>query len=206
MTMATIPDTTRDKGTAEAPLHFSAEHHFEPTRSNSVVIHNAKTASDKEQKMTLLEGIKLYPKAIGWSILISTCICMEGYDVCLLRYVYYGGVPRVLAHDAASNFYGFPQFNKKYGEYVPSDGTYQVPARWQAGLSNGANCGEIIGLFLNGWVSERFGYRYTVMTCLVFVTAFIAIFFTAQNVVALQVAEVLCGVSCDLSSSTQGLS
>ena len=101
---------------------------------------------------------------------------MEGYDVCLL-----------------SNFYAFPVFNKKYGEQLP-DGTYQVPARWQAGLSNGANVGEIIGLFINGWASERFGYRYTVMTCLVLITAFTAIFFTAQSVVALQVAEILCGI------------
>ena len=30
---------------------------------------------------------------------------------------------------------GFPQFNEKFGELGP-DGTYQVPARWQAGLSN----------------------------------------------------------------------
>lgn len=29
----------------------------------------------------------------------------------------------------------FDQFNRKYGEMLP-DGTYQVPARWQAGLSN----------------------------------------------------------------------
>jgi hypothetical protein len=34
--------------------------------------------------MTLWQGIKLYPKAVGWSLLISTCIAMEGYDVCLL--------------------------------------------------------------------------------------------------------------------------
>lgn len=34
--------------------------------------------------MTLWQGIKLYPKAVAWSVLISTCICMEGYDVCLL--------------------------------------------------------------------------------------------------------------------------
>ena len=34
--------------------------------------------------MTLMQGIRLYPKAIGWSLLISTCIAMEGYDVCLL--------------------------------------------------------------------------------------------------------------------------
>lgn len=137
---------------------------------------DAKTASDSEHNMTLLQGIKLYPKAVFWSLLISTCICMEGYDVCLL-----------------SSFYAFPQFNRKYGELQP-DGTYQVPAAWQAGLSNGANVGEIIGLFINGYVSERFGYRKTVMVCLTLIIAFTAIFFTAQSVVSLEVAEVLCGI------------
>ena len=101
---------------------------------------------------------------------------MEGYDLCLL-----------------SNFYAMPQFNEKYGEQLP-DGTWQVPAPWQAGLSNGAYVGEIIGLFINGYVSERFGYRYTVMTCLTLIIAFTAIFFTAKDVIALQVAEVLCGI------------
>lgn len=162
--------------TAGTPLHFPAEDHLQQTKTMNEVTRNAKTATDKEHKMTLLQGLKLYPKAVGWSLLISTCIAMEGYDVCLL-----------------SNFYGFPQFNKKYGQQLP-DGTYQVPAPWQAGLSNGANVGEIIGLFINGWVSERFGYRYTVMTCLTLIIAFTAIFFTAQSVVALQVAEILCGI------------
>jgi len=162
--------------TPDTPLHFSPEDHLRQTKAMNEVTRNAKTATDKEHKMTLLQGLKLYPKAVGWSLLISTCIAMEGYDVCLL-----------------SNFYGFPQFNKKYGQQLP-DGTYQVPAPWQAGLSNGANVGEIIGLFINGWVSERFGYRYTVMTCLTLIIAFTAIFFTAQSVVALQVAEILCGI------------
>jgi len=35
-----------------------------------------------------------------------------------------------------NNFYGFPQFNRKYGEQLPS-GEWQIPARWQSGLSNG---------------------------------------------------------------------
>lgn len=56
------------------------------------------------------------------------------------------------------------------------------------------NVGEIIGLFLNGWVSERLGYRYTVMACLVCIIGFTAIFFTAQSVVDLLVAEILCGI------------
>jgi hypothetical protein len=29
----------------------------------------------------------------------------------------------------------FPVFNQKYGQQLP-DGTYQVPAPWQSGLSN----------------------------------------------------------------------
>ncbi|KAH8665062.1 MFS transporter [Tricladium varicosporioides] len=158
------------------PLHFPPQDNLEHTKTMNEVISNAKRGSDEEHKMTLMQGIKLYPKAVAWSVLISTCICMEGYDVCLL-----------------SNFYAFPQFNKKYGEMLPS-GEYQVPAPWQAGLSNGANVGEIIGLFINGYVSERFGYRYTVMTCLTLIIAFTAIFFTAKDVIALQVAEILCGI------------
>lgn len=73
-------------------------------------------------------------------------------------------------------------------------GTYEVPAPWQAGLSNGVQCGEIIGLFINGYVSERFGYRYTVMGSLVCLAAFIAIFFTAPNIQTLLVAEILAGI------------
>jgi MFS transporter, SP family, general alpha glucoside:H+ symporter len=162
--------------TLDAPLPFPPKDHLQNTNSTNDIINNARKATDKEHNMSLLQGIKLYPKAVLWSILISTCICMEGYDVCLL-----------------SNFYAFPQFNKKYGQQLP-DGTYQIPAPWQAGLSNGASVGEIIGLFINGWVSERFGYRYTVMTCLTLIIAFTTIFFTAQSVVSIQVAEILCGI------------
>ncbi|KAF2172568.1 hypothetical protein M409DRAFT_17800 [Zasmidium cellare ATCC 36951] len=92
-----------------------------------------------------------------------------------------------------NNFYAFDTFNRKYG-VLTDDGTYQVPASWQAGLSNGANVGQMIGLLINGWASERFGYRKTVMTCLVLIIGFIAIFFTAPNVETLLVGEILCGI------------
>jgi hypothetical protein len=52
--------------------------------SFSGLVHGAKAATDDEKNMTLMEGIRLYPKAIAWSMLISTCIAMEGYDLCLL--------------------------------------------------------------------------------------------------------------------------
>jgi MFS transporter, SP family, general alpha glucoside:H+ symporter len=66
------------------PIHFPEKDHLANTRSNSVVIRNAKAATEKEHSMSLLQGIKLYPKAVGWSMLISLCIAMEGFDLSLL--------------------------------------------------------------------------------------------------------------------------
>ena len=162
--------------TGAPPLDHDTDHEFDHKRAADRIVNDARLASDKERKMTLMQGIKLYPKAIGWSVLISTCIVMEGYDVCLLN-----------------NFFGFPQFKRKYGEQL-SNGSWEIPAPWQAGLSNGVIVGEIIGLFLNGWISESIGYRYTVMGCLLLIVGFTTIFFTAQTVVHLLVAEILCGI------------
>ncbi|KAK1817710.1 hypothetical protein LTR12_007911 [Friedmanniomyces endolithicus] len=159
------------------PRGYPIDDELRSAETTEEITLNAKNATEKEHSMTLMQGIRLYPKAIAWSMLISTCIAMEGYDVCLIN-----------------NFYAFPQFNRKYGVYNAATASYQIPARWQAGLSNGANVGEMIGLMLNGWVSERFGYRYTVIGCLFCIVGFTAIFFTAQNVQTLLVAEILCGI------------
>ncbi|MCJ1230228.1 hypothetical protein MMC12_006900 [Toensbergia leucococca] len=136
----------------------------------------AKNATESEHDMTFLEGIRLYPKAVGWSCLLSLAIIMEGYDVVLL-----------------ANFFAFPPFQKKYGVLQP-DGTYQVTAAWQSGLTNGAQIGEILGLFVNGIVSERFGYRKTMIGSLCMVICFIFITFFAQNVQMLEAGEILCGI------------
>ena len=71
--------------------------------------------------MTLIQGIRLYPKAVFWSVLISTCIAMEGYDISLVN-----------------NFYAFPQFNRKYGEML-ADGSYQVSAAVSSTNSGGSH-------------------------------------------------------------------
>lgn len=84
---------------------------LEKPSSMDRLIADAKAATEKEHNMTLLQGIRLYPKAVFWSIVISSCIVMEGYDISLV-----------------GNLYGFPAFNQKYGE-LGSDGTYQIPAR-----------------------------------------------------------------------------
>lgn len=136
----------------------------------------AKDATSKEHQMDLLQALRLYPKAVGWSILLSTAIVMEGYDVVLI-----------------ASFYGLPTFNEKYG-VLGSDGKYVVPAPWKSGLSNGALCGEILGLFINGIMSEKYGYKKTMMASLAMMVAFIFIPFFSQNVQTLLVGEILCGI------------
>lgn len=140
------------------------------------LLSEAKEATHAEKSMTIMQAFKTYPKAVMFSMILSTAIVMEGYDVVLL-----------------ANFYAFPAFTRKYG-VLTSDGTYQVPARWQAGLSNGAGVGEILGLFANGYVSERYGYRKTMIVSLFAVICFIFIPFFAKDLVDLQVGEILCGI------------
>lgn len=95
---------------AGRPLHLSHGDDLNMTESKRQTVLDAKKASDEEQKMTLLQGVRLYPKAIAWSVLISTCIAMEGYQLALVN-----------------NFYGFAPFNEKYGEPTGDPETpYQV--------------------------------------------------------------------------------
>ena len=137
----------------------------------------AKVATEAEHAMSLRQAIKLYPKAVAWSILLSAAVAMEGYDLVLI-----------------SSFFAYPSFTKKYGELKKGGKSYQVAAPWQAGLSDGARVGEILGLLLNGIVSERFGFRKTMIGTLAFLTALIFIPFFAQNIETLQVAEILMGI------------
>jgi SP family general alpha glucoside:H+ symporter-like MFS transporter len=44
------------------------------------VVHDASKATKSEQNMSLKQGLRLYPKAVAWSVLLSACIIMEGFD------------------------------------------------------------------------------------------------------------------------------
>ncbi|OCF32333.1 MFS transporter, SP family, general alpha glucoside:H+ symporter [Kwoniella heveanensis CBS 569] len=140
------------------------------------VVIAARAAAEAEKTMTLRQGIARYPKAVGWSILLSTALVMEGFDIVLI-----------------ANFYALPQFTQRYGIQLP-DGSYTITAAWQAGLSNGGNVGQIIGLAINGWASERFGYRKTMIAALSMMIVAIFIPFFAKNIETLLVGQIFCGI------------
>ncbi|CRK36962.1 hypothetical protein BN1723_015154 [Verticillium longisporum] len=62
--------------------------HEETAVAPGAIASEAKQAADAEQNMTVLQAIKAYPKAIAWSVLLSSTLIMEGYDLALLGNLY----------------------------------------------------------------------------------------------------------------------
>jgi SP family general alpha glucoside:H+ symporter-like MFS transporter len=93
--------------------------------------------------MTLWEGIKLHRKAVSWSVIVivSSSIIMEGYDTTLI-----------------GSFYGYPMFQKKYGEYTAASG-WQLTTRWMTGIGDIQSVGNLIGAMLNGYFTQKYGHR-----------------------------------------------
>ena len=91
-------------------------------------IEDAKQAAREEHETTLWQALKSNREAAVWSAVISLTIIMEGYDIGLIY-----------------QFFAYPSFAETFGHWDEATQSYQVSGPWQAGLSNGANCGVVIG-------------------------------------------------------------
>jgi SP family general alpha glucoside:H+ symporter-like MFS transporter len=153
------------------------EQHEHPHKDVSGRQDQIKRTAEKERQTTVSEAVRLYRNAIGWSVLLSTAVIMEGYDLLLV-----------------TSFFAFQPWAKKYGELQPN-GKDELSAAWQSGLYDRAAVGEIFGLSLNGLLSERFGYRKTMLGALAAIVCLIFIPFFAPSVEVLQVGSILMGIS-----------
>lgn len=138
---------------------------------------NARNNDHKEKVMPLAEGLRTFPKAALWSVILSTALVMEGYDTNLLN-----------------SMYALPAFKKKYGEEIGNTGEYEVPSHIQTSLSMSVYVGEIIGLTIAGIVADRIGYRWTLIVSLWLTTGFIFIVFFAKDSGMLIAGELLLGI------------
>ncbi|KAL7782942.1 general substrate transporter [Trichoderma ceciliae] len=165
---------------AETIITKTEAAHLDGTLGEGAIA-QAKHASDEEHSQTLLQALKSNRKAVFWSMLISMSIIMEGYDTILM-----------------GNFFGYPQFAKKYGQDYGGKIGYQVSAPWQSGLNMGSTVGAIFGGILNGYLVSQFGYQYVMVGALFFMNAFVFIVFFANSAVMLLVGQILCGLSWGL--------
>lgn len=137
-----------------------------------------------DQGLTIREAIRGYPKALFWSLMVSTCVIMEGYDTILIP-----------------NFFAYPEFQKKFG-YPTGNGDYQLSPAWQAAVGNAAGIGAFFGALANGLLVEKFGQKRVVLAALCTLTALIFIPFFATNIKVLFIGEVLLGLPWGIFATT----
>ncbi|KAI8669579.1 MFS domain-containing protein [Fusarium keratoplasticum] len=145
----------------------------------------AHQATAQEHSFGVFQALKTYKRAAFWSILISTTVIMEGYDVTLL-----------------SSFYAYPTFREKYGAWLDEDNGYQISANWQQRFNCLGAFANIIGALLNGWATAKWGHRKVLMASLFWLTAFIFVVFFAPNIEVLLVGQFLCNIPWGVFATT----
>ncbi|KAL2059988.1 hypothetical protein VTL71DRAFT_9810 [Oculimacula yallundae] len=143
---------------------------------------DARKATDREHNMTVKECLRLYPKAVAFSLIFSTAIIMEGYDTALL-----------------GSFWGFKPFRNRFGDQIDTSpnampGDMVVSSKWQTSVGAAGSCGQILGLYLNGWISDKIGYKKTMFGSLIVMTAMIFIPFFSQNIETFLVGAIFQGI------------
>lgn len=93
-----------------------------------------------------------------------------------------------------ANLLALPAFKIAFGDVTLADGSKEISAPWQSGLTNGAYVGEVLGLMLSGIIADRIGYRKTMIVALVLVTGFIFIVFFTNSLTQLLVGLILMGI------------
>ncbi|KAK8087172.1 hypothetical protein PG994_002146 [Apiospora phragmitis] len=149
------------------------------------LVQEADVANERERDMKLSTAFRIYPKAIGWSAILSSCLIMEGYDTSIIGS---SDVTQLLED------FAYPVFKDKFGYPAPNGGMV-ISAAWQNGISGATNVSEIIGLQIAGWVSERYGYRWTIISALITITGFIFFPFFAESLAVFLVGEFFQGLS-----------
>ncbi|KAF2221222.1 hypothetical protein BDZ85DRAFT_290937 [Elsinoe ampelina] len=119
----------------------------------------------KDQKaMGFVESFRLHRKAVFWSITLSTCIVMEGFDLIIL-----------------DSLYALPEFQGQFGTLQP-DGSCRITTRWQTILSS-------VSLMI-----EKVFYKKTLIAALILLAGAVTTPFLAQRLWTLALGQVLCGM------------
>ncbi|KAJ4986660.1 Maltose permease MAL31-like protein 8 [Stagonosporopsis vannaccii] len=144
-------------------------------RKLSIAAEEIREAIEVEHNLTFLEAVKLYPKAIGWSMYFSLGVVMLAFD------------PQLLG-----NLYAMPAFQKQFG-YAFEDG-YIISAAWQTGLGMGNPIGQVVGALAAGYPTEWFGRKKTFNACVFSVAGLVFIQFFARSLPVLLAGELLAGL------------
>ncbi|RSH95719.1 hypothetical protein EHS25_000811 [Saitozyma podzolica] len=156
-------------------VHTGARHETS-YRVNQDLLKKAEDVANFDKGMGFRETLRIYRKAAVWSVVLSTALIMEGYDVVIIN-----------------SFFGQSSFLHRFGQ-VNAQGQYFIPANWQSALNNAASIGQVIGLLINGYCQDRFGSKKTYLCAMVFMAGAIFLLVFANSLEMLFAGELVCGI------------
>ncbi|KAK0718049.1 general substrate transporter [Lasiosphaeria miniovina] len=133
-------------------------------------------AENVEHDMGVIQAVRAYPMAAFWALVMSSTIIMESYCVFLM-----------------GAFVAYNQFMDEYG-VVDKDGNKAIEASWQSALQVGGPLGALVGVLIAGPITSRIGYRWATIGGLMFLNVFIFVFYFANSLAVMFVAQLLEGV------------
>lgn len=136
---------------------------------------DAKDATTLEHSLTPLQGLRIHHKAVWWSVIFSLTIIMTGYDTAFV-----------------GALYAIPSFQRDFGR--PYKGGHQVTAGWQTLLTIMGFVSTVLGVLLDGHLSEKIGRKRVTLGALVVVSATIFCQFFASSLPVLLVGRMLSSV------------
>ncbi|KIH93277.1 hypothetical protein SPBR_09160 [Sporothrix brasiliensis 5110] len=152
--------------------------------SQTEFLTDAAEANVWEHEMTIRQAAKLFPKAVAWSLALSATCVMDGYNF-----------------HTTSNAYSQPAFQKAYGT-LQANGKYAISAAWQSGLNNISTVGVLVGLYFAGFLSDRYGFRKTLMIAMVSIPPLVFMQFFAPNLEVLIIAQLLMSIPLGILETT----
>ncbi|CAN6674710.1 maltose permease Mal61p [Trichomonascus vanleenenianus] len=165
----------------EVEHNEAAQGDYEPDTKLESTQLDAQLEAEYEKSMGLWEGLRTYPKAVLWCIIVSFTVIMDGYDTALL-----------------GSFYAYSQFKEKYGDLYGDQ--YEVPAKWQTALSMTGSASGIIGIMICGQFVDRIGHRKIMMGLLVYMAGIVFMYVFCPNRTVLLIAGLLFGIATGIFS------
>lgn len=102
---------------------------------------DARLATEIEHQMTFMQAVRIYPKAMAWSVFFSLGVIMTGFD------------PQLLG-----SLYAEPAFQRDFGYMY--QGSYIISAPWQTALGMGNPIGQVLGALGAGYPMEWYGRKW----------------------------------------------
>lgn len=91
------------------------------------------------------------------------------------------------------------RFRNRFGDQLDTSpnalpGDRVVSSKWQTSVGAAGSCGQILGLYLNGWISDKIGYKKTMFGSLIVMAAMIFIPFFSKNIETFLIGAIFQGI------------